>query len=377
MKFFLALSLLFTSLLARPESASMTLESLRSMQQAEAQNEQICRNIRSDPGCIANVHMMESAMGLSVIACRNQVNALHCADVVGNFPGFENKIMQCTPYNVCRTGLTSTALRGCGRYGIQVKNEFLDSFRQLGQCMHNWGCIGNMLVRNATMFAIPGLFAANVARSAVESVREDLQKLHALPCFDPETQAQFACYLTVKYGMAVLGGAGAARTAGAAMVGRMASFERSFVAFRAGKPKVIVGGIAERLGASGEFRMLRMSGNRGIEVSFNRNALRPGRSYTVVFHDGKVVFGDSYVNEEGGLSMTHPIMRNHLGVTRENYVYDGGAVRVNADGSFDVSGRHLAHDSANSANAIALAIRRVIPDARIRTTPGRLSELDQ
>jgi site-specific DNA-adenine methylase len=58
-----------------------------------------------------------------------------------------------------------------------------------------------------------------------------------------------------------------------------------------------------------------------------------------------------------------------------NTAYEGGAIRINRDGSFDVSGFRRTQASQTSADQMANAIRAAIPNAVIRTTPDRLSTL--
>lgn len=357
------------------ESASVTLQSLDSLSRAHRNNEQLCENIRREPGCVENLQLMQSVLGLSVIGCRNMQRELQCAQVVRNFPGFTDHGMSCTPYDVCRTGLTSTLVRGCGRYGIQVRNEFAGFLRQMGECLHDWSCMGNAFLRSVTTVLFPGQAAVRMGQAMAQEIREDFEKARYLQCFDPETQGQFACYLTVKYGLAATGVAGLARTGAAAMVGRMASLERRLLRFRNGRPsaRTIVRSYSTDLAASGNVRILRRTNprNPGRELNFAGDTLRPGQSYTVLVRDGKVVFGQGYRNADGSYAMTHLDMLEDLGSSRRS-PYTGGSVRINRDGSIDVSGYSRQTANPRSANAIADILRETIPDARINVYEGRL-----
>ena len=132
--------------------------------------------------------------------------------------------------------------------------------------------------------------------------------------------------------------------------------------------------LSRALGRSGRFRYTQSG--RG-EVPFNEDTLQPGVSYTVVIDDqGRVVLGSNYRNAEGGFSRTHmdvldDVTEGPLTRARRS-TYEGGTIRVNADGSFDVSGYRRRNPSERSAELIENALREVLPGATIRSTPGKL-----
>ena len=134
--------------------------------------------------------------------------------------------------------------------------------------------------------------------------------------------------------------------------------------------------MSRTLASSGRFRFFQ-SGRR--EARFSDQTLQPGVSYTVVFDgEGKMVLGSNFRNPEGGFSGTHVAL---LRATGRDFPhgrpmrYEGGTIRVNQDGSIDISGYRLQRSSERSQQMIEEALREALPGATIRSTPGKLSEL--
>lgn len=351
------------------ESANVTLQSLDSMRRADENAQRICRNIDRDPGCVTYVREMESVLGLSVVACRASFNSLNCAQVVRDrYPEFLDEVATCSTRDVCQQALVSNFGRGCGRFGIQVRDQFVSAIQSMNACVQDWSCIGRSMLSGIADVLMPGRAVARAVTSTIQSVRDDINRAQVMSCFNSVTQAQFACHLLVKYGMAV-----ATAGRGAAMLGRMGSLEAlmrlppmSIIAARR-----LAAQQSRRLASSGRFRF------------FNRNrreatvALNPGESYVVVVHEGKVVIGERYVNPQGRTPTagTHLMLFEDLTGRPMRSSYQGGAIRMNRDGSFDVSGYRRARADQPSADAIAAAIREAVPGARVRVTADRLSSL--
>lgn len=369
MKFLFLSILILLPIQAFAESASMTLQALESMQRADDNARRICENIRRNPDCVTSLQEMRSVLGLSTIACHARFRSQNCTQEVNdNYPEFADQIATCSAHDVCQSAMISTFGRGCGRFGVQIKDQFLGTIQGMNACVQNWRCVGNQMLTGVMTILFPGLAAQRAANAAIQGVRDDINRAQVMGCFNSVTQAQFACHLLVKYGMAIA-------TAGraTAMLGRMGTLDRLMrlpanVLLRARR---IAAQQSQRLTQSGNFRF------------FNRSrteapiALRPGESYVAVVHNGKIVIGERYRNPNG----TTPTQGTHLmlleDITGRPYraAYSGGAIRINRDGSFDVSGYRRGQADQRSADLMEAAIKEAIPGAVVRSTPDRLSTL--
>lgn len=109
---------------------------------------------------------------------------------------------------------------------------------------------------------------------------------------------------------------------------------------------------------------------------FDRNhSIVPGTSYTAILDGDTLVLGREipglYDGRPGG-SGSHLNLRDMRKEMKREIKYEGGAVRFNADGSVDISGYRRLISSPESVKLIEDAIRRIDPNAVIRSTPGRL-----
>ncbi len=173
-----------------------------------------------------------------------EVSGLKCDQFIQQFPQYANHRMRCEPYEICKLALESTLAEGCKRYGIEVKDGFLAFLNSEAECASQWRCLLGRSLTMAYAVAMPSRYMASkseqIAKATIQSFKDDRDRFQKMSCLDPETQAQFQCYLGVKYGGMVLGAAGAARAAGSQLVARMASLEKNMIAAetRASLPSV-------------------------------------------------------------------------------------------------------------------------------------------
>jgi hypothetical protein len=160
------------------------------------------------------------------------------------------------------------------------------------------------------------------------------------------------------------------------MLGRMGSLDRLMRLSPSAllQSRRIAAAQAVRLNQSGNFRFFRQNRTEAPMT------LRPGESYVAVIYRGKIVIGERYRNPNSTTGSptqgTHVmLLQDVTGRPYNNTAYEGGAIRINRDGSFDVSGFRRTQASQTSADQMANAIRAAIPNAVIRTTPDRLSTL--
>lgn len=121
------------------------------------------------------------------------------------------------------------------------------------------------------------------------------------------------------------------------------------------------------------------------ELPITDNIFTPGQGYVVIVHDNKLVIGENFVgaNSDGTKGSHITLNRRLAGAENEkDYEGFGGAIRVNHDGSIDISGFHMAsiiEDAQNNARAaqrIQALILEANPNAVTRITADRLSALD-
>lgn len=126
----------------------------------------------------------------------------------------------------------------------------------------------------------------------------------------------------------------------------------------------------KRLSDSGKFRLFRA----GIgEVTFFERGVKPGKTYTALVHQRQIILGEGYLGPNGTTKRSHPVLLQDI--KPEGISYRGGAVRVNIDGSIDVSGYHSGSDGNWSSGIMAKQFRDALPGVRVRAIGGRLSDL--
>lgn len=164
---------------------------------------------------------MRQTIGLNVATCHAQLDGLNCSSFFKNFPEYSQNAMRCEPYEVCKLALESTTTEGCRRFGIEIKQSVLSALQTASKCTTNLSCMTSTALSGLRNVIFPAAAAGRIATAAVQTLRDDASKFKQMGCLDPETQAQFQCYLLASYGGAVSGAGGIIR-AGTAMA-RMAS----------------------------------------------------------------------------------------------------------------------------------------------------------
>lgn len=114
------------------------------------------------------------------------------------------------------------------------------------------------------------------------------------------------------------------------------------------------------------------------ESTITENAFTPGKGYVAIIHDGKLVIGENFVGNSGNTKGSHVTLKSRLtGIKMStNYEGQGGSIRVNYDGSIDISGYHLTNKSEKAAKRIQKLILQANPNAVTRITGDRLSALE-
>ena len=353
----------------------MTLQAMESMRLASQERSELCQRIRQNPNCANRESLLRNSIGINVAMCTSRTQSLGCAQFFSEFPEYAANRMQCEPYEVCKLGNDATTAEGCRRFGVQLKDGFIDALSPSPSTLA-WSAL--FFLSPSTYFATRG---NTVAKEAVESFKNDTKQIENMACLDPETQAQLQCYLLAKYGSVVTGAAGAARFAAGSFMARMATLERSLLTSSRASGRSIMSRMipknpAAQIGPafrnSGKFRFFRAG--KG-EVELGPDTLKAGRSYTVVIRNRKIVIGENYRGSDTGTTS-----RSHVPLDKDaggdGNTYFGGAIRINQDGSIDVSGYHRLRTSQRAADDITAAIRDALPEARIRSTANRLSTLD-
>jgi|GEM_PF-4856509 len=230
----LALAVIFISAFAHAESPQMTLQSLHSMEQAQRERANLCSKLQANPRCSGFENLLRSATGMTTATCQAQLRSNKCDRLFSQFPKYRDHAMKCEPAEICRLSLEATMAEGCKRYGIEVKDDFMSFLSSEASCLTQWQCLARSSFSNFMAVLNPGQFFASkgqqMAAATIQSFHDDRAKLERASCLDPETQAQLYCYLGVKYGGMVLGGAGAVRAAGAGLMARMGALEADLTA---------------------------------------------------------------------------------------------------------------------------------------------------
>lgn len=111
-----------------------------------------------------------------------------------------------------------------------------------------------------------------------------------------------------------------------------------------------------------------------------RSSFIPGESYTVVITEiaeqSKILVGrntQSPIDGRIGGNKTHFALLDYVDLAHMDYYQNGGALRINLDGSIDISGYHQQTESTEAADNIEHFIRRALPNALVRKTAHRLS----
>lgn len=113
--------------------------------------------------------------------------------------------------------------------------------------------------------------------------------------------------------------------------------------------------------------------NNGIAMQFDPKSVQEGKSYTVLYWKGNVILGENYKGINGTYSSTHGSLAHSADL--DPFKCIGGAIKFNKYGIIDVGGYNSKNPDPVAAYLIALAFQKAVPDAVIRVTPGRLTEL--
>ncbi len=130
--------------------------------------------------------------------------------------------------------------------------------------------------------------------------------------------------------------------------------------------------------STGRLIFIRGNAQRAGDVIPNEQvALSRGQSYTVVqTREGELVIGENipslYDDTIGGAG-SHVTLSDFANIEGYSYI-NPGAIRVNRNGSIDISGRANQGDSLQRANRIRALVEELFPGASLRVTPGRLSD---
>ncbi len=207
----------------------MTHHAIQSLVKADDEAEETCKKVKDTPNCENANTLMQHALGLSVEACLAQKRDAQCDTFFKRFPKYKSKEMTCSPYDVCRTALQRTMAKGCERFGVQVGEGFLNALQRAGVCAITRTCIEGQLLEAFKAAQDPAAAVAHAgvasASNLVQLIRRDRKTLDAIACLDPETQAQFSCYLVVQYGGAAMGVKSLIQAGAGAMLADMSSLE--------------------------------------------------------------------------------------------------------------------------------------------------------
>lgn len=131
----------------------------------------------------------------------------------------------------------------------------------------------------------------------------------------------------------------------------------------------VLGSISSKLARSSSVRFMKANKMARMDA----NTLTPGKSYTVVIYQDKLIIGEDMISDTGGTAGTHVSMMETLRA-KDIFSYDGlgGAIKVHPNGVIDVAGYHLKHYSTPAAKAIADKLKSIIPDLQIRQSGGKL-----
>lgn len=290
------------------------------------------------------------------------------------------------------------------------KNEVVDSvtkqLRQEGKKAYGcligvfkgaWDSTGGAVAGLASAIAHPIQTAQEVwasgkkLMSALEAFESDIkgsfEKIYGtLSQIPPEEFAELKCRIASAIGVGALMTYFTVGAGGPAVMLRIAALLEKVDHLYPGKmvPSVRLAYLARQRRADMEYRARRYSPYRRNKVRFFRNnrempfspsLLTPGKSYTALIHNGKLVIGED-VLEGGATRGSHVKMMRDMGANDElDYKDRGGAIRVNMDGSIDVAGYHIKYSSQAAADELEAQIRLNFPNAKIRKTRGKLEDL--
>ena len=136
--------------------------------------------------------------------------------------------------------------------------------------------------------------------------------------------------------------------------------------------------VGEKLAKSSQFMFVKSGSG---QVPITKTTFTPGKSYVTLEHNGKIAIGEDVVGLYGTTRGSHLAMRQILTgkPITDRAPFRGGAIRVNRDGSIDVSGYHgRGTDVAATKEAARVLVEKLkaaMPGVRIRSTPDRLSTL--
>ncbi len=215
----------------------MSLRATQSLVNADTAAEKTCQAVQSQTDCRIANNLLQQQLGLSSQVCLAQKQAANCAEFFNQHPNYKKQEMNCSPSDVCRMALRRTMAEGCERYGVQVKQEFLAAVSAAGTCAVTASCLEGGLGSILRFIADPvgkSLDAgAKLGKGVVSQIQADREKLNRLACLDPETQAQFSCYLVVHYGGAIMGLKAAGEAGVTAFVSRMNALDADLAGAKA------------------------------------------------------------------------------------------------------------------------------------------------
>ncbi|MGZ3773645.1 MAG: hypothetical protein ACXVCY_15065 [Pseudobdellovibrionaceae bacterium] len=358
-----------------------------SLQEKQSLQEKNCEALKSNGSCSESdlKSLQQETLKLKKISCESQIKELNCDSFFEKHPQYLSEKLKCDSYQVCKMSLESSFLNGCERYGVHVKDDFMAGLNSEIQCLKDSNCMKKKAVHDLLYpfwLLLGEDLQTPLLKQGIASVHRDLQNIKYVGCLSPEAQAEMQCYLMVKYGGALVLGS---TVVGRASILRMKMLEKQMIELaelNEARATNAVKDLAFQLYQSGKFRFLR----NGKEYSINGNVLERNKSYTVLVYKGQVIIGDNYVGFTGTTAGSHVPLHvdidkiSHGGLNSEEFErisFQGqaGAIRINADGSVDVSGYHRKGVSEDAAKLISDSIREAAPNVNLRVTPDRLSSL--
>jgi hypothetical protein len=211
---------------ALAESGMMTLRATKSLVAADRAAETNCEAVKSQVNCSIADDLLKQNFNLSVAACQAQKKSADCGSFFTKFPQYKDHEMSCSPYDICRTALNRTMAQGCLRYGVKMKDGFLAALGNAGACIKSAKCLEGEVSQTFEYLSNPlpptANWGANMYHGVIRQIHDDGHKLDKIACLDPDTQAEFSCYLVVQYGGAVMAAAGLAEAGTSVYLARMA-----------------------------------------------------------------------------------------------------------------------------------------------------------
>lgn len=364
-----------TDILENQNNSNKPLEALDKTQS-------LCTSQLKKPQCPSknSNELKDQAGELKKVACEGQMAALECSQFFAKFPDLKQNANTCTIEESCQIGNDLHLLGGCESYGIHLKDDFSNALTEKMKCLKDTKCFWYSKISNLLYPSLYVLLAIknpqrNFLNNEYQKIKADLAKFNKMNCLNASIRAEMQCYLLVKYGSAMVSGAS---LVGKSLISRMASLEADLVA---GGTSKSFSKITENFQTSGKIKFIRGGKILPVEEGLVKN-----KSYTVLVEDGVVYIGDDYVGKNGSTAGSHiPLHRDidqikNFGQQSKNfeataYMNKGGSIKVRSDGSIDVSGYHIGRKSPIAADEITRILKEADPDLVVRSTPGRLSDI--